>query len=114
VIGTNPPYAGYGSFHTLLGNAHPSSAAVLMMGIGETNLDLTGAGLTGCSLLVDPAFLLFFSAVTDPSGGAAVNVPLLDVPLFLGDLYFQWLYVHPGANAAGLITTRGRRSQVRP
>jgi len=114
VIGANPPYAGYDRFHVLLSSVPSATPVALLMSSAPGDLDLGFLGMPSCRVLVDPSLLLTFGGASSASGNAAINIPLPDSPAFIGDMFFQWLYLQPGANAAGALTTHGLRCAVRP
>ena len=69
-------------------------------------------GMSGCTLNVSPP-LLVVSGTTDASGSLVMRVPLNDCPALWGNAFVQFAYANPGANPAGLQSTRGLRVQVR-
>ncbi|MFO1054406.1 MAG: hypothetical protein U1F36_19470 [Planctomycetota bacterium] len=107
----HPPYAG-SQFYNINAQGLPPSAPVFVsVGAGPTFVPLDTIGMTGCVMLVDP--LVTLGTTTDASGIAILYLALNDAPLFVGDLYFQWLWLAPGANALGLVNSRGLKVQVR-
>ena len=107
----NQPWAGSNNFRILLSNPPQNPAAVLLIGVGGADIDLSPMGLTGCGLFLDPARIL--AHVPAPAGGSVgLTVPLPSSTRGLGG-YAQWVYATPGANPAGLSTTRSLVFQVR-
>lgn len=69
-------------------------------------LDLSGAGLTLCSL--NTSILLGIGAAADPAGKALQLLAVPNDPTLVGSLlYFQWIAVDAPANPAGLVTSQG-------
>ncbi len=114
IIDGNRPWAGNQLYRVSVSSAVPGQLAVLYAGLSPATIPLTVLGLTGCDFLLDPNTLLL-SVPTPVSGQgyASVYVPLPDDPLLTGDLYFQYLYLSPGANQAGALMTRGLQALVR-
>jgi hypothetical protein len=108
-----PPNAGYENFLVRLFDAQPAMAALLLVSNGAGNVPLDASGMPGCTLLVNPGFLILIPAATSTSGSAFVGLPLPDAPVFLGDVWFQWVHVSPNANPMALRTTAGLKVQVR-
>jgi hypothetical protein len=107
----HPPFAG-SQFYNINASVLPAnSIAYVSVGVGPTNLPLDVIGMAGCVMLTDP--ILTLSAPTNASGVALLYIPLNDVPAFIGDLYLQWLWIDPSANALGLVNSRGMHVQVR-
>ena len=113
VIDGHRPWAGNLYYRMGMSLATPNAPTILFVGANSGAIPLDGAGMTGCTFLIDPTFFLVLSGVTDPQGYGSLGFPLPDEPLLTGDLYFQYLYLAPLANPASLVATQGLRSQVR-
>ena len=111
-IGAGDPFAGSEFFAVTLTGAPPGRLAALLVGASAGAVALDPIGMPGCVLNASPP-LLVVSGTTDAGGGLTMRVPLNDCPMFWGDAFVQWAYANPGANAAGLQSTRGLRVQVR-
>jgi hypothetical protein len=111
-ITASPPFAGNENFSVTASLLPSPSTGILVMSLAPANISLTPVGMPGCFLAVDLATQLLVAAGT---GSSAITwtLPLPDAPVVTGDLYFQALYVAPGANAANLLATRGLLAQVR-
>lgn len=107
------PYAGSERFFVgILGLTH-GTPCVMFLSFAAAAIPLDGAGMPGCVFHVDPTAALLAVPTAAAGAGATVQVPLPDRPPFFGDLFFQWLYLQPGLNPAGLGATQGLRAQVR-
>ncbi|MBL8901392.1 MAG: trypsin-like peptidase domain-containing protein [Planctomycetes bacterium] len=74
-----------------------SQTAALWMGISSLNLDLSGAGATGCFLL-NTLDIASFSSATNASGEALIASPVPSDPLLDGlTVFVQWVAIDPGA-----------------
>jgi hypothetical protein len=113
IVQAPAPYAGSQFFGVSLVNGAPNAPAVSILAGRPGTFDLTSLGATGCIVRLDPASLLSFGNRTDARGSARMPLPLPDRPPFLGDVYFQWAYLSPGANPLGLQFSPGVRIQVR-
>lgn len=115
IAGTVPPYAGHLDYALTLTGATPSSTAVLEIAGAPFSLELTFMGMPGCFQNIDPGATLITTIAipTDAAGKATFPLPIQDFPLVIGDLYFQYAYLAPGANALGLLGTKGLRMQIR-
>jgi hypothetical protein len=69
--------------------------------------------MPGCTLLVNPGFVILIPSATSAGGSTFVGLPLPDAPVFLGDVWFQWLHMSPNANPMAMRTTGGLKVQVR-
>lgn len=109
VIGSvgGAPFPGNSRFTITLTNAHPSSTAVLLLGVDRLVLDLAPFGAPGCRVLTTP--LLDVAAPTSALGRAILGLPVpADAALAGGGVSVQWLVLDP-SNALGLVTSaRGR------
>jgi len=102
-----------GSFSIDLSGALASAPSFLINGVSNTTwgpvplpLDLSGAGASGCNLLV--SFDLISPAVSDAGGAASVRIPLPNDSRLLGfKLHGQWMTVDKPANRLGLVFTGG-------
>ncbi len=115
-ISASYPYAGNEYFTVRLAGAPPTSPAVLLMSLGSGAIDLGFLGAPGCFLNLDPTPGLFFGqlpSTPDGSGNASAVISLPDVPLVVGDLYFQWGFFDFGTIPVTLKTTRGGKAQIR-
>lgn len=75
------------------------SAAVFMIGATTLNIDLTAAGMTGCTLYTDPLVTLAAAAT---NGSASLSLPLPNVTTLIGTRFReQALVFDPAANAFG-------------
>ena len=115
MISATRPYAGNSEFALLLSSVPASTPAILLVALSQTSINLTSAGMPGCSLYMNPASPLFLalSAVTNAFGAVAIELPLPDYPVATGDVYFQYFYLNPGQNPANLGATHGLKAQVR-
>ena len=92
----------------------PNTPAVLEIALTPAVLEIDFFGMPGCFQNVDPATLLVvLGGTTSAAGSMRVTTPVLDSPPFIADLYFMHAYFAPGANARGLLSTRGMRVQYR-
>jgi hypothetical protein len=107
----HPPFAGSQFYNVSAQGLPANSVGYVSIGIGPTNLPLDVIGMTGCVMLTDP--ILTLSAPTNGAGLAILYIPLNDAPAFIGDLYLQWLWIDPSANALGLVNSAGMHVQVR-
>jgi hypothetical protein len=87
------------------------TSAFLNLAFGPSSMSLDAIGGMGCFVNTNMnLFVTSFGRVTD-GGGAEVQLPL-PAPIH-GDLFAQWVYLSPGANALGVETTQGLRIEVR-
>ncbi len=94
-----------------LDDAPPEAAAVFLLGLSETAIDLGSLGLPGCSLLASSELLLLVT-LTDAAGRAEFGLTLPANPNLVGlRLHSQWLVVG-GDNPAGFMTTNGVRFDI--
>lgn len=108
-IGT--PDQGAEFFTVRLTGVPIGTSAFLNLGLGATSVPLDTIGLPSCFLNTNPnLFITSFGRVSD-AGGAAVQLPL-PAPV-QGDVFAQWVYLSPGANALGIEATQGLRIEVR-
>ncbi|HEX5051572.1 MAG TPA: hypothetical protein VFZ65_07370 [Planctomycetota bacterium] len=97
-----------------LDGAAPNQLAVLFLGAAPTAVPLAGLGLPGCSAVVDIGGGLIAApmGITSAAGRLEQQIPLPEtLPTF--DLFAQWLYLSPPANAFGALTTYGLQLRVR-
>jgi len=89
-----------------LSSALPNTGALCMLSFTRIQADLGVIGATGCTLLVDPAFLSL--VLTSPTGTAyqLVDIPL-DPGLVGSHLYGQYAVYDPLANPFGWYLSRG-------
>ncbi len=106
-----PPYAGSEFYRSILSGVAPGTPAFFALGLAPSDVPLDPIGMPRCRLLVD--LLATFPAVADAHGVASVVTSLTDSPVFVGDLVAQWIWVDPGANAAGLRTSPRATIRVR-
>lgn len=107
----HPPFAGSEFYRLNLVGIPPLAPAFLGLGVAATDVSLAPIGMPGCRLLVD--LLTTFPASADANGNVSVTLALSDAPLFIGDLYAQWIWIDAAANPTGLRTSRGIRIDVR-
>lgn len=90
-----------------ISSAKPTALCLLMHAISAINLDLTKAGMPGCSLYVNNNFHVQ-AAVANAAGKATFGAfPIPNNVLFCGvQFYQQGIVVDPGTNALGLVLTR--------
>ena len=107
------PFPGTQFYRVRLENAPPGQLGMLGFAFtaGSTALDPIGAPNCTDNRGAGAAYL---PASTDPIGAATFTVALPDSPLFLGDVYWQFVYMWPSAPTPLPIgVTRGMRSSVR-
>ncbi len=98
-------YAGTEFFQQRINNLANGTPVVFFLSFGQTNIDLTPIGMTGCIFGTDPTLqIATLPSVVGPSGFASVEFALPDFPLFIGNLYSQWAWLEPGANPLGVVT----------
>jgi hypothetical protein len=114
-------YAPGATFNITLAAAAPNQPALSFLGFDLQNfggvpfpLDLTALGMTGCVLLVPPAFPGV--SLTDGSGAASLAVPVPnDASLSNVAMGFQWIYADPNSgNPVGFLTSNGRFVRLGP
>lgn len=107
----HPPYAGSQFYRLNLSGVAPGTLCLHVVGVAPLSAPLDFLGMFGCKLLVDP--VLTTLAIADPTGLAFVPYALPDAPLFTGELYAQWFWVDPPANAFGWRSSVGAAVHVR-
>jgi hypothetical protein len=107
------PYPGSQFYRVELSAAPPQQLALLCFSSGPGGVSLASIGAPNCMLnLASLEVTLGF--VTDGSGAAGFTMALPDSPLFVGDIYWQWVYLWPAAPTPLTIgATQGLRSSVR-
>jgi hypothetical protein len=96
-----------------LANAPPLQAGVLLVSGAAGTLDLGGLGAFGCTAHVLLPCTSMPVAI-DASGNAVQRFALPDAPRFLGEVFWQYLYVWPAAGTPlALGATQGLRTEVR-
>ena len=106
------PLAGSEFYRVNLAAAPPGQAAVLLLAGAAANLDLAGAGAANCFLAVTPNAMAI-PCVSDGAGNASLTFALPDLPLFRGDLFWQYVYVWPARpHPLPIGVTRGLRARV--
>jgi hypothetical protein len=111
-IGGHRPYIG-NPHYQVNGVFGPANvAATLFVGLASAAVPLDIIGMTGCMLNVDP-LVLTLGGATDGTGLVVFPFPLPESLLTAYDVFFQIVYVSPGANALNLQATRGLKAQVR-
>jgi hypothetical protein len=107
------PLPGSEFYRVKLQNAPPGVPGALWFSTNAGFVDLGPIGAANCATNLG-AILAAVPMVVDASGGASFTMALPDVPLFTGDLYWQYAYIWPAAPTSLTIgTTRGLRSSVR-
>ena len=92
-----------------LAGAPANTPATLLLGFTSAALPLVSIGMPGCFLNV--AQVPFnFNVTTSATGAGAHMLGLPNLPL---DVYFQWAFLKPGANALGILATPGLKVQSR-
>jgi sugar lactone lactonase YvrE len=100
------PALGVSSQLTIRGIQGGSLAGIELIGgpVGGNGLDLTGAGMPGCTLYVLPVVLTLPFATSSTTASIPFTVPN-DPSLIGGRMDVQAMVVRPGANAAGVVTS---------
>ncbi|MCR9248534.1 MAG: hypothetical protein NXI31_26200 [bacterium] len=92
----------------------PNQLAFLVMGIYAGTpfpLDLGFLGMPGCFQHIDTLTVL--AVPLDPAGAGAAQLPIPNDPSYVNvRLYSQYACLDPGANAAGVTTTRYGRIYI--
>jgi len=100
------PIVGSAGFGLALSNALGPAGVLLIAGPTAVSVPLGFIGLAGCTLLVDPQFVL--PLTTSVTGVAFVSLPIPPVPaLANGHVYFQFYVVDPGPAAIPGAMTQG-------
>ncbi|MCR9247428.1 MAG: hypothetical protein NXI31_20550 [bacterium] len=108
-IDATSPYAGSSFFTVSLTGAQPNLPAALAVSGSPWNLSL-GPAAPGCFVNVAlPAITV--NAPTGSLGTADVTIAIPESLPTGFQFYFQWFYIDPTANAAGVSATSGLRSQ---
>ena len=110
-----PSFAGTDAYRVELSNHPNPQPAVLLVSLASADLALDGIGMEGCRLNVDAgASLVATLPLRFDAFPPYTAFPLPDVPLFIGDLYLQWLYLSPnGSTTLGVEATFGLKVEVR-
>ncbi len=88
----------------MLSNAAANSAAYLIIGSWDHNLDLTGLGAPGCMQHPYPDIIV--STTTDATGSAMVGASIPNNAAMVGTWFFsQYVVVDAGANALGVAVS---------
>jgi hypothetical protein len=107
------PLPGSEFYRVLLSTAPPGQIGALCFAASAGSADLGAIGAPNCMVNLGSIDVLL-PIVTDASGSATFTMPLPNEPLFLGDLYWQFLYLWPAAPTPLPIgVTRGLRASVR-
>ena len=109
-ISATAPYAGSQYFQIGLGGVPLGTVAVMIACAGPSSIPLGAIGMTGCTSLIDTN-AQFGSVIVVTPGSAGFALP--DNPVFVGDVYAQWIYFDSGLNPAGLGASAALRIQVR-
>lgn len=88
-------------------------AAACAVSLARTSVPLDRVGMTGCTLLADPAAGAVLPGVIDAQGMARAGFSLGGPMPFIGQFHMQWIFSAAGANPAGLVTTVGITREVR-
>lgn len=110
-IGAREPNAGYEFFAVQVAGLTAGTPVALLLSTASASISLNVIGATGCFANVDLG--AGYVLTINTSAGALVQLPLIDDPVFIGNLYFQGAYPALGLNPANLGATRGLRVQVR-
>ncbi len=106
------PHAGHEFYTVELSGADASTPAALWIALSRGNTPLKGIGAPGCTLLIDPRSLIIgLGGMTSATGALSFAIPL-PAPI-AGDLFFQYAFLSPGANALGARSTAGLKAEVR-
>jgi hypothetical protein len=108
--GNTLPYAGHEFYRVSIGGVAGGTPSVLFCAAAPAAIGLGFIGMPGCFANYNPGAFLFNIGAAAPGN---VQLTLPDDPAFIGNLYFQWAYLAPGLNPAGLGATQGLRTQVR-
>lgn len=101
------PYAGSEFFRLELTGGVPSASTFLMAGFGNAlNLQLS----SGCVFRVGPGAIVAAVGTSNANGDYGVPMPLPDVPLVIGNLYWQVLQVTPRLS---LTVSNGLATDIR-
>ncbi|MBL8896477.1 MAG: hypothetical protein JNM84_02565 [Planctomycetes bacterium] len=107
------PYPGSQFYRVTLQNAPPNQPGLLLLSTGAGSLDLAPFGAANCFVNL-AQFDVVLPTDTGPTGSVTHGFSLPDVPLFRGDLYWQFVYTWPAAPTTLRIgVTRGLRASVR-
>jgi hypothetical protein len=112
VLGSSTaPTVGNANFALELFGAAPSTTAGVVLGVTAFNpgLDLTGVGITGCSLYVDPLVFLFGATSAGDAqrgeGSATFPLPIPAQPELVGGvLHLQGFILDPQSGRANPLT----------
>ena len=107
------PLAGLREFRVALNLATARTAAILLIGARSANIPLDSMGMTGCRLNIGTQGLVPLTATTNTIGTGWITFRLPDSPVLYGDVYFQWFFLAPNANPAGLQATGGLKTVIR-
>ncbi len=107
------PLPGSEFYRVLLQNAPPGMPGALCFSGSAGAADLGAIGAPNCTANLGSVDA-YLPIVVDGNGAAAFTMALPNAPLFLGDLYWQYLYFWPAAPTPLTIgVTRGMRASVR-
>lgn len=103
------PLFGSEQWPVVLTNADANVPAVLSIGFANAAIPLAFLGMGPCMLNLSPTGMITVPTSTSGTGVAVLLLPLPGI----GELFTQWTFFRPGANALGLVTTQGMQSSVR-
>lgn len=110
---TTVPVPGSEFYRVELAGAPPQQIALLCYSGGSAAVPLGTIGAANCWMNL-ASLDVTLAAVTDNTGAAGFTIALPDAPLFLGDLYWQFVYTWPAAPTPLAIgATKGLRASVR-
>ncbi len=111
ITSTGLPQSGSEFFTLNLTGVAPNSNAFLSLALAPAAINLDFIGMSGCFANTDPnLFLTTIPLVTGPVIGQ-IQLPM-PAPI-TADVYTQFIYMNPGANALGVQATKGMKVEIR-
>lgn len=109
------PHLGNDLFRLRLQTGTPRTPAFLLASTAAAPGSIPVPGAFGCFLFVDASTLLVTigSGTTDAQGGVYFPLPLPDIESSGFDLHVQSVYLAPGANQIGLLTSNAVELRIR-
>lgn len=110
------PYVGNLGFEVYLTGANVTAqpAVLLMSALPlQPSLPIDPSLAPGCALNLDPQLLLAALPTTLSGGIGRYALPVPDEVASSFDLYFQWVYLHPGLNPLGFGASQGLAVHLR-